>query len=137
MRKIFQHRFSFSPCDLSERKKTAWVSSSFYQVSQLSAGIIFVAWSTRGNNKTIKKKTSRVLRRAVPVDIYVASSAPWLVMLTALPLDLSSNPRVSIDACKCRVLGGTLNNRRAASPLVRLVEGEERWEVSELKCSSD
>ncbi|GFU97418.1 uncharacterized protein TNCV_1912731 [Trichonephila clavipes] len=24
---------------------------------------------------------------------------------------------------------GTLNNRRAASPLVRLVEGEERWEA--------
>ncbi|GFX99836.1 hypothetical protein TNCV_258741 [Trichonephila clavipes] len=25
--------------------------------------------------------------------------------------------------------GGTLNSRRAASPLVWLVEGEERWEV--------
>ncbi|GFV41756.1 hypothetical protein TNCV_3629071 [Trichonephila clavipes] len=25
------------------------------------------------------------------------------------------------------VAGGTLNNRRATSPLVRLVEGEERW----------
>ncbi|GFY08251.1 hypothetical protein TNCV_1356591 [Trichonephila clavipes] len=25
--------------------------------------------------------------------------------------------------------GGTLNSHRAASPLVRLVEGEERWEV--------
>ncbi|GFU37626.1 uncharacterized protein TNCV_4275241 [Trichonephila clavipes] len=25
---------------------------------------------------------------------------------------------------------GTLNSRRAASPLVRLVEGEERWEAS-------
>ncbi|GFS54911.1 uncharacterized protein TNCV_3576251 [Trichonephila clavipes] len=27
--------------------------------------------------------------------------------------------------------GGTLNSRRAASPLVRLVEGEERWETSD------
>ncbi|GFV57274.1 hypothetical protein TNCV_2822911 [Trichonephila clavipes] len=27
--------------------------------------------------------------------------------------------------------GGTLNSRRAASPLVRLVEGEERWEASD------
>ncbi|GFS57886.1 uncharacterized protein TNCV_2909661 [Trichonephila clavipes] len=27
--------------------------------------------------------------------------------------------------------GGTLNSRRAASPLVRLVEGEERWEFSD------
>ncbi|GFX44503.1 uncharacterized protein TNCV_4713291 [Trichonephila clavipes] len=26
--------------------------------------------------------------------------------------------------------GGTLNSRRAAGPLVWLVEGEERWEVS-------
>ncbi|GFS72752.1 hypothetical protein TNCV_1421341 [Trichonephila clavipes] len=25
--------------------------------------------------------------------------------------------------------GGTLNSRRAASPLVRLVEGEERWKT--------
>ncbi|GFY34578.1 uncharacterized protein TNCV_1372681 [Trichonephila clavipes] len=28
-------------------------------------------------------------------------------------------------------MGGTLNSRRAASPLVRLVEGEERWEASD------
>ncbi|GFW57837.1 uncharacterized protein TNCV_2927561 [Trichonephila clavipes] len=37
-----------------------------------------------------------------------------------------------MDVGKCRVPlwhGGTLNNRRAASPLVRLVEGEERWEA--------
>ncbi|GFW63957.1 uncharacterized protein TNCV_706631 [Trichonephila clavipes] len=38
-----------------------------------------------------------------------------------------------MDVCKCIVParhGGTLNSRRAASPLVWLVEGEERWEVS-------
>ncbi|GFU45272.1 uncharacterized protein TNCV_4236641 [Trichonephila clavipes] len=37
-----------------------------------------------------------------------------------------------MDVCKCRVPlrhGGTLNSRRVASPLVWLVEGEERWEV--------
>ncbi|GFX97635.1 uncharacterized protein TNCV_2841951 [Trichonephila clavipes] len=37
-----------------------------------------------------------------------------------------------MDVCKCIVPawhGGTLNSRRAASPLVRLVEGEERWEA--------
>ncbi|GFV29625.1 uncharacterized protein TNCV_329911 [Trichonephila clavipes] len=28
-------------------------------------------------------------------------------------------------------MGGTLNSRRAASPFVRLVEGEERWEASD------
>ncbi|GFV56396.1 uncharacterized protein TNCV_855491 [Trichonephila clavipes] len=37
-----------------------------------------------------------------------------------------------MDVCKCIVpsrQGGTLNSRRAASPLVRLVEEEERWEA--------
>ncbi|GFV05426.1 ATP-dependent DNA helicase [Trichonephila clavipes] len=37
-----------------------------------------------------------------------------------------------MDVCKCIVPswhGGTLNSRRAASPLVRWVEGEERWET--------
>ncbi|GFW09563.1 uncharacterized protein TNCV_3996691 [Trichonephila clavipes] len=28
-------------------------------------------------------------------------------------------------------MGGTLNSRRAASPLKRLVEVEERWEISD------
>ncbi|GFX59639.1 uncharacterized protein TNCV_3754041 [Trichonephila clavipes] len=39
-----------------------------------------------------------------------------------------------MDVCKCIVpalYGGTLNSRRAASPLVRLVEGKERWEASD------
>ncbi|GFW55926.1 uncharacterized protein TNCV_4390671 [Trichonephila clavipes] len=37
-----------------------------------------------------------------------------------------------MDVCKCIVLsrhGGTLNNHRAASPFVRLVKEEERWEA--------
>ncbi|GFV42299.1 uncharacterized protein TNCV_3165301 [Trichonephila clavipes] len=37
-----------------------------------------------------------------------------------------------MDVRKCIVSlrhGGTLNSRRAASPLVVLVEGEERWEA--------
>ncbi|GFX11099.1 uncharacterized protein TNCV_4503141 [Trichonephila clavipes] len=36
-----------------------------------------------------------------------------------------------MDVCKCIVPslhGGVLNSRRGASPLVRLVEREERWE---------
>ncbi|GFX34600.1 uncharacterized protein TNCV_3658381 [Trichonephila clavipes] len=39
-----------------------------------------------------------------------------------------------MDVCKCIVPlrhGGTLNSRRASSPLVGLVEEEERWEVSD------
>ncbi|GFW86866.1 uncharacterized protein TNCV_2810211 [Trichonephila clavipes] len=42
-----------------------------------------------------------------------------------------SNPREDIDVCKYigpSRHGGTLNSRRAASPLVRWVEGEERWD---------
>ncbi|GFW94566.1 uncharacterized protein TNCV_4246071 [Trichonephila clavipes] len=38
-----------------------------------------------------------------------------------------------MDVCKCIVParhGGTLNSRRAANPLVKLVEGEGRWEAS-------
>ncbi|GFT25397.1 uncharacterized protein TNCV_182251 [Trichonephila clavipes] len=45
---------------------------------------------------------------------------------------LGSNPGEDMDACKCIVPlrhGGTYNNRRAASSLVRLVEGEERREA--------
>ncbi|GFV33558.1 uncharacterized protein TNCV_4566731 [Trichonephila clavipes] len=39
-----------------------------------------------------------------------------------------------MDVCKCIVPsrhGGSLISRRAASPLVWLVEGEERWEASD------
>ncbi|GFT47522.1 uncharacterized protein TNCV_3750451 [Trichonephila clavipes] len=53
-------------------------------------------------------------------------------MLTAMPLGLGSNPGEDMHVCKCLVPswhGGNLNNRRAASPLVRMVEGEERWEA--------
>ncbi|GFV11681.1 uncharacterized protein TNCV_976701 [Trichonephila clavipes] len=43
-----------------------------------------------------------------------------------------SHPGEGMDVCKCIVPvghGDTLNSRQAASPLVRLVEGEERWET--------
>ncbi|GFX50460.1 hypothetical protein TNCV_770321 [Trichonephila clavipes] len=45
---------------------------------------------------------------------------------------MGSNSGESMDVCKCIVPSrhwGTLNSHRAASPLVRLVEGEERWEA--------
>ncbi|GFU86492.1 hypothetical protein TNCV_423081 [Trichonephila clavipes] len=47
-------------------------------------------------------------------------------------MGLGSNPRDRMDVCKCIApsrYGGTLNSRRAASPLVRLVEGEEVLEA--------
>ncbi|GFX19356.1 uncharacterized protein TNCV_3014951 [Trichonephila clavipes] len=43
-------------------------------------------------------------------------------------------PGEDMDVCKCIVSlqhGGTINSRRAASSLVRLTEGEERWEASD------
>ncbi|GFX51661.1 hypothetical protein TNCV_5013641 [Trichonephila clavipes] len=41
-------------------------------------------------------------------------------------------PRPSVDVCKCIMPlchGVTLNSLRSVCPLVRLVEGEERWEA--------
>ncbi|GFV01830.1 uncharacterized protein TNCV_2550841 [Trichonephila clavipes] len=49
-----------------------------------------------------------------------------------MPLGLGSNPGEDINVCKCIVPlrhGGTLNSRQAASLLVWLVEGGERWEA--------
>ncbi|GFV84747.1 uncharacterized protein TNCV_4297291 [Trichonephila clavipes] len=59
---------------------------------------------------------------------------PWLVTLTAVPLGLSLNPGEDTDVCKRIVssrYGGTLNSRRVASPVMRLVKGEESWEDPE------
>ncbi|GFU33823.1 hypothetical protein TNCV_2169881 [Trichonephila clavipes] len=47
----------------------------------------------------------------------------------AVTVGTGFDSREDMDVCKCIVParhGGTLNSRRAASPLVRLVEGEER-----------
>ncbi|GFV03356.1 uncharacterized protein TNCV_4019531 [Trichonephila clavipes] len=63
---------------------------------------------------------------------FVAHPVQWLVTPTAVPLGMGSNPGEDMDVCKCILPsrhGGTLNNRRAASPLVRLVEWEEKWEA--------
>ncbi|GFW47361.1 uncharacterized protein TNCV_335311 [Trichonephila clavipes] len=48
--------------------------------------------------------------------------------------NLFARTLIDMDICKCIVPsrhGGTLNCRRVASPLVWLVEGEERWEASD------
>ncbi|GFW38937.1 hypothetical protein TNCV_1818781 [Trichonephila clavipes] len=47
-------------------------------------------------------------------------------------IGLDSKPGEGIDVCKCIMLlwqGGILNSSRATSPLMGLVEGEERWEA--------
>ncbi|GFW41612.1 uncharacterized protein TNCV_4035281 [Trichonephila clavipes] len=63
---------------------------------------------------------------------YNWTNRKWLVTLTAVPLVLGSSPGEDMDVCKCIVPsrnGGTLNSRQATSPLVRLAEGEERWQA--------
>ncbi|GFX80981.1 transposable element Tcb2 transposase [Trichonephila clavipes] len=55
-------------------------------------------------------------------------------MCSTLLDGLGSNPGEDVDVCKCIVPlqhGCTLNSRRAASPFVKLVEGEERWVASD------
>ncbi|GFU45706.1 extended synaptotagmin-3 [Trichonephila clavipes] len=52
-------------------------------------------------------------------------------------MGLGSNPSEDMDICKCMVPlrhGGTLNSRRAASPLMRLVAGDERvgWQYTRI-----
>ncbi|GFX91644.1 uncharacterized protein TNCV_3682301 [Trichonephila clavipes] len=54
-------------------------------------------------------------------------------MRTTVPYGLGLNSGEVMDACKCIVPswhGSTLNSRRAASPLMRVVEGKEKWEIS-------
>ncbi|GFX88993.1 hypothetical protein TNCV_2852931 [Trichonephila clavipes] len=56
----------------------------------------------------------------------------WLATVTAMPLGLGLNPGEDMDVYDCIVISrqeGTLNSRGPASPLVRLVELEERWEA--------
>ncbi|GFV26102.1 uncharacterized protein TNCV_4887331 [Trichonephila clavipes] len=62
------------------------------------------------------------------------STIKWLVTLTVVPHDLGSNCGEGTVACKYIVPSqyrGTLNSRRAARHLVKLVEGEEKWEASD------
>ncbi|GFV30389.1 uncharacterized protein TNCV_98641 [Trichonephila clavipes] len=52
-------------------------------------------------------------------------------MQSFVPLGLDLNPGEGMDVCKYigpSRHGATLNNHRAASALIKLVEGEERWE---------
>ncbi|GFX13971.1 hypothetical protein TNCV_611771 [Trichonephila clavipes] len=53
-------------------------------------------------------------------------------MLTIALLGLGSNLGKGMNVCQCIVPvrhEGTLNIHRATSPLVRLVEGKEKWEA--------
>ncbi|GFX82644.1 hypothetical protein TNCV_1193191 [Trichonephila clavipes] len=69
----------------------------------------------------------KAARGLLGTDRLILDRGQWLVTLT-----LGSNPEEGMDVCK-RIVpsrhGGTLNTYRAASLLVWLVEGEERWEA--------
>ncbi|GFX76307.1 transposon Tf2-9 polyprotein [Trichonephila clavipes] len=71
---------------------------------------------------------------------YYLDGNSFLVMTDHNPLvwlnrnGLGSNPREDMDVSKCIAPsrhGGTINSRQAASPLVRLVKGEEMSEAPE------
>ncbi|GFX15657.1 cullin-4A [Trichonephila clavipes] len=70
------------------------------------------------------------------LNVKAQTSSRWMVVvwnLEGLPRGgLGSNPGEGKNVCKCIVPsrhGGTLNSRRAASPFVRLVAGDERWKA--------
>ncbi|GFV76976.1 hypothetical protein TNCV_690461 [Trichonephila clavipes] len=66
-----------------------------------------------------------------PITISLKVQEPLQVTRRGV-FGLVSNSGEGMDVCKCIVPsrhGGTLNGRRVACPLVRLVAGEERWEA--------
>ncbi|GFX46501.1 hypothetical protein TNCV_4549401 [Trichonephila clavipes] len=84
--------------------------------------------------------------RCQPSSVHAGRVSLWVCRRVSAPMvavasdndysavGLGSNPGEVMDACKCIVPlqhGGTLNSRRAASPLVRLVEDKKRWEASD------
>ncbi|GFV01811.1 cullin-4A [Trichonephila clavipes] len=73
----------------------------------------------------------RALEQVVAIYPGMAAERAGVVSSQAKAAEgLGSNPGEDMDVCKCTVPlrhGGTLNRRRAASPLVWL--GEERWEA--------
>ncbi|GFV42990.1 uncharacterized protein TNCV_2661851 [Trichonephila clavipes] len=82
--------------------------------------------------KDLLKKWADVRAMVLEWHPNQADVSRGLAVLTAVPLGLGSNPEEDMEVCKCIVPslhGSTLNSHRAASPLVRLVEVEERWEI--------
>ncbi|GFY10780.1 hypothetical protein TNCV_1123031 [Trichonephila clavipes] len=79
----------------------------------------------------VKYVTAQMSIRLCGVEVRrgrVPAQVSFLTMVRNLE-GLSSNPGEDMDVCKCIVPlrhGGTLNSRRAVSPLVWLGEGEER-----------
>ncbi|GFW56780.1 uncharacterized protein TNCV_4068601 [Trichonephila clavipes] len=86
---------------------------------------------SKGRSPHVKCEAGKSLRSSNPFrKIYCIAT------LNAVPLGLGSNPGEDMDVYKYIVPsrhGGTLNSRRAAIPLLRLVAGEERWEAHDYR----
>ncbi|GFV24660.1 uncharacterized protein TNCV_3339761 [Trichonephila clavipes] len=85
----------------------------------------------------IQNGKGRHIRLSLAVALRILQmTAMWLYSTpilreNTLGVGLGSNPGEDMDVCKCIVPsrhGGTLNSRRATSPLVRLVD---RWDASD------
>ncbi|GFU19562.1 uncharacterized protein TNCV_21361 [Trichonephila clavipes] len=112
-------------------------STSFIEPALLDEIIHYIkhanAKKAPGRNSHLGTENKVLLYTAVMRPI-LAYASPRLAMLTAVPLGLGSNPGEDMHVCKYIVPpwhGGTLNSRQVASPLVRLVEGKERWEATD------
>ncbi|GFW26643.1 uncharacterized protein TNCV_2850331 [Trichonephila clavipes] len=85
-----------------------------------------------GRELSSRRSSSTICATIIMLNTYSSEATEWLATLTAVPLEMGSNPGEDMDVCLCVVPsrhGGTLNSHRAASPLVRLMEEEERWEA--------
>ncbi|GFW65077.1 uncharacterized protein TNCV_393431 [Trichonephila clavipes] len=83
-------------------------------------------WEGMGRKSTILEPCSNTPHILMSPIRKVVSDAEFCAV--------GSNPGEDMDACKCIVPlrhGDILNSRRATSPLVRLVEAEEKWEASD------
>ncbi|GFT69591.1 HTH_Tnp_Tc3_2 domain-containing protein [Trichonephila clavipes] len=91
---------------------------------------------TQLNDDASRKVNKRIVQRSLH-GMHFGSRRPTRVPLlnaryrvACLVRGLGSNPREGRNICKCIVPsrhGDILNSRRAANPLVRLTEQEERW----------
>ncbi|GFS98792.1 cullin-4A [Trichonephila clavipes] len=88
--------------------------------------------SPPSNNNNNNRSERQSTPRASPSN-EINTSDDFQDIIDLFKIGLGSNPGEGMDVCKCieplRYGGCTLNSRRTASPLVRLMEGEERWEA--------
>ncbi|GFX83735.1 hypothetical protein TNCV_349991 [Trichonephila clavipes] len=86
----------------------------------------------RKGNSRAQKYADKILRPHVATYTEAVGNSFLIMQDYARPhKGIGSNPGEGMDVCKCKCIGplwqgGTLNSHRATSPLVRLVESEEK-----------